>query len=584
MAGRIPRHFIDNLLARTDVVEVINSRVPLKKKGREYTACCPFHNEKTPSFTVSPEKQFYHCFGCGAHGSAISFLMEYERLDFVEAIEVLAELSGVEVEREQSAYDAPIQKEDNTSLYDVLAAASQLFQSELKKQEKAVSYFKNRGVSGDIAKEFALGFAPNAWDTLEKSLGKRFSTQILLDAGLLSKNDQGRTYDKFRDRVMFPIRDTRGRTVAFGGRILDQGEPKYLNSPETAVFHKSQTLYGLYEARKHAGKMERIIVVEGYMDVIALAQFGFRNAVATLGTATTDEHLKRLFRLVPRITFCFDGDRAGREAAWRALTHALSIVREGQRLDFLFLPDGEDPDTLLRQQGAEALQEKLDSATPLSEFLLNQLQTDHDTDSLEGRSELGHAAQKLLKPMPDGLLKDQILEAVSDITKIKTAQLSKGLPVVETVKRSLVKQQLNKKQQLQATPMRYCVAAVLQFPDLAQSISSAQVEQLHELPGGPLLTEIVDLLYEEPDLSPAMLSERFRQHPLEMQIHQLSAWEPLPDMDKENWKRQLDESLTHLLRQSVKKLREERLQELYAKGTLSEEEKEELRKLLKNSS
>lgn len=581
MAGRIPQHFIDNLLARSDIVDVVNSKVPLKKKGREYSACCPFHSEKTPSFTVSPEKQFYHCFGCGAHGSAISFLMEYERLDFVEAIEVLAELVGIEVEREQTGFEPSKPKEDHSSLYDVLQAASQFFQEQLKKHAKAVEYFKARGVSGDIAKEFQLGFAPEGWDTLEKSVGKRFSQKSLLDAGLLSKNDQGRMYDKFRDRVMFPIRDTRGRTVAFGGRILENGEPKYLNSPETPVFHKSQVLYGLYEARQYAGKMERIIVVEGYMDVIALAQYGVRNTVATLGTATTDEHLKRLFRLVPRITFCFDGDRAGREAAWRALTHAINIVREGQRIDFLFLPDGEDPDTLLRTQGVEALNQRLDIATPLSEFLLKQLQTNHDTSSFEGRSDLGHAAQQLLKGMPESLLKDQILDAIASITKLKPEQLSKGLPVVETQMRKPIAEKADKRQQIQATPMRSCIATVLQQPSLVSSISSAQINELHDLPGGQLLTEIADLLYEEPELTPAMLTERFRGHRMESQIHQLSVWEPLPDMELEHWQRLLSESIDHLLKKSQEKYRRERLQELYGKSELSQSEKEELRKLVK---
>lgn len=584
MAGRIPRHFIDNLLAHTDIVEVINSRVPLKKKGREFGACCPFHNEKTPSFTVSPEKQFYHCFGCGAHGSAISFLMEYERLDFIEAIEALAELAGIEVEREESDYSSNTPSTgDHSDLYRALEAASLYFQRQLKQAPKAVEYFRQRGVTGEIAKTFMLGYAPEGWDNLEKSLGAQHSQKVLLDAGLLSQNDQGRQYDKFRDRVMFPIRDTRGRTVAFGGRILDQGEPKYLNSPETPVFHKSQVLYGLYEARQHAGKLERILVVEGYMDVIALAQYGIRNAVATLGTATTAEHLKRLFRLVPRVTFCFDGDRAGRDAAWKALNQALPIVREGQRIEFLFLPDGEDPDTMLRKEGTESFQQRLDSAMPMSQFLLKHLEDEYELDTIEGRSELGGAAQKLLKDMPESLLKEQLLEAVSELTQIKPDQIKKGLPLITSEKRRPVVEQENKRQQLHATPMRYCIAALLQHPNLSRQISDAQVEEIHELPGGALLSEIVDLMTEEPDLSPAMLMERFRGHPLESQIQQLSVWEPLPDMEQKHWGTQLEESVGHLMKQSGQKHRKNRLQELLSRAELNEEEKAELKKIVSNN-
>ncbi len=359
MAGLIPQSFIDDLMNRIDIVEVIDGRVPLKKTGREYTACCPFHNEKTPSFTVSPTKQFYHCFGCGAHGTAIGFLMEYEHLSFPESVEELARLAGVPMEYEGPSPNEPVRRKKDESLYDLLAKVDQYYRQQLRQHpqsRRAVDYLKQRGVSGEIAAEFGLGFAPPGWDNLERQLGQSAEVrEKLVSTGMLIKKDSGGSYDRFRDRIMFPIRDRRGRTIAFGGRILpdnqekgDKPPAKYLNSPETPLFHKGQELYGLYEARQALRDITRLMVVEGYMDVVALAQYGIRYAVATLGTATTEEHLHKLFRLTPEIVFCFDGDRAGREAAWRALNNALPVMREGRQIRFMFLPDGEDPDSYVR--------------------------------------------------------------------------------------------------------------------------------------------------------------------------------------------------------------------------------------------
>jgi len=365
MAGRIPQQFIDDLLNRVDIVEIIDSRVPLKKKGKEYSACCPFHNEKTPSFTVSQNKQFYHCFGCKANGSAIGFLMEYEHLSFPDAIEELARSQGIDVPYEGGQRPDPEAKKAQTDLYDLMQEADQFYQKQLRQHalsEQAVNYLKERGLSGEVAKIFGIGFAPDGWDNLLKALGTTPEHEkALVTAGMLIQKDNGKCYDRFRDRIMFPIRDRRGRCIAFGGRILPKEQPndkdaKYLNSPETPLFHKGRELYGLYEARQALRDIPRLMVVEGYMDVVALAQFEVRYAVATLGTATTPDHLQRLFQLTSEVVFCFDGDRAGKEAAWRALQTCLPEMRDGRETRFMFLPDGEDPDSYIRKIGKEAFE------------------------------------------------------------------------------------------------------------------------------------------------------------------------------------------------------------------------------------
>ncbi|MDJ0740543.1 MAG: DNA primase, partial [Gammaproteobacteria bacterium] len=396
MPGAIPQHFIDDLLARADIVEIIGRRVPLKKAGREFHACCPFHSEKTPSFTVSPAKQFYHCFGCGAHGSALGFLMEYDRLSFPEAVEELASSMGLEVPRE-AAFD---QGPDHRPLYELLELAAQHYEQQLRQHAdaaRAVDYLRQRGLSGEIAARFRLGFAPPGWDNLLQALGGDDERVARLrDAGLITEQDHKR-YDRLRDRIIFPIRDGRGRVVGFGGRLLGDGKPKYLNSPETPVFHKGRELYGLYEARQADGHPARLLVVEGYMDVVALAQFGIGNAVATLGTATTSDHLEKLYRATPEVVFCFDGDRAGRDAAWKALQTALPLMRDGRQARFLFLPDGEDPDSLVRQIGAAAFTERVGGAQPLSEYLFEKLSAQVDMQTLDGRARLGELTQPLLE-------------------------------------------------------------------------------------------------------------------------------------------------------------------------------------------
>ncbi|MGD8843266.1 MAG: DNA primase, partial [Gammaproteobacteria bacterium] len=424
MAGRIPQSFIDELLNRVDIVDVIEQRVPLKKAGREFQACCPFHNEKTPSFTVSPGKQFYHCFGCGAHGSAVGFLMDYENLSFPEAIEELARSVGMEVPHEAAA--SARTQEQRHDHYSLLEAADRFYREQLRHHPqagRAIDYLKARGLSGQVAQTFGLGYAPPGWDSLFKHLGDPGSRNLAVELGLLVQKDDGGAYDRFRDRIMFPIRDRRGRCIGFGGRVLGDEKPKYMNSPESPVFHKGSELYGLFEARKAGQKLERLLVVEGYMDVVALAQFGLTNAVATLGTSTTPEHLERLFRTVSEVVFCFDGDAAGRGAAWRALENALPVLRDGREARFLFLPEGEDPDTLVRRIGADAFCQQTVDSVPLSKYFFESLCAQVDTGSVDGKARLVELAKPLLKRLPDSVFRDLMMESLSELSGLKVAQL-----------------------------------------------------------------------------------------------------------------------------------------------------------------
>lgn len=424
MAGLIPQAFIDDLLQRSDIVEVVARRVPdLKKKGRNHSACCPFHKEKTPSFSVNEDRQFYYCFGCGKGGNAIGFMMEFENLDFPQAVESLARDAGVEVPREQSRAEAQRQSQ-NKQLLTLLERASKYFQYQLRQhpaKQNAVDYLKSRQLSGEIARDFGIGFAPPGWDNLLKALGDSEEEQAAMErAGLvIEKSGEGegrRYYDRFRDRIMFPIRNTRGDTLGFGGRVLGDDKPKYLNSPETAVFHKGSELYGLFEAKRAHNKLTRLLLVEGYMDVIALAQHDLRYAVATLGTATSERHLTRLFRLVPEVVFCFDGDEAGRTAAWRALETALSHMQDGRQIRFLFLPEGADPDDYIREQGRDAFLKAVDEAAPLEDFFFDKLTRNLDLDSIEGRARLSNLAQPLLRKLPKGiyarLMQDRLAETL----------------------------------------------------------------------------------------------------------------------------------------------------------------------------
>ena len=420
MALLIPDSFIQELLGRVDIVDVIERHVPLKKAGANFTACCPFHSEKTPSFSVSPSKQFYHCFGCGVHGSAIGFLMQYSGLGFVDAVEELAGSVGlpvpkqIEARRHEEAKKAP--------LTDFMARSSRYYRDQLKASPKAIDYLKRRGLSGEIAARFGLGYAPDAWQNLQQ-IFPQYQAQELAECGLVIDSDQGRRYDRFRDRIMFPILDQRGNVIGFGGRIIDQGEPKYLNSPETPLFEKGRELYGLPQARQAIRGEDCVIVVEGYMDVVALAQHGIANAVATLGTATTPNHVHKLLRLADKVVFCFDGDSAGRKAAWRALEASLEQLSDGKSAGFLFLPPEHDPDSFVREQGADAFRQLAAQPTTLTEFLLRELRSQLDLNSAEGRSRLVHDAKPHLLRLAAPLLRLQLTKQIAAASGFSQAEV-----------------------------------------------------------------------------------------------------------------------------------------------------------------
>lgn len=417
----IPQSFIQDLLNRVDIVDVVDRHVKLKRAGSNYAACCPFHSEKTPSFTVSPAKQFYHCFGCGAHGTAIGFVMEYSGMGFVEAVKELAQSVGMKVPEVRSE-SAQRKAEAGDDLYAVLLKAAQFYRAQLKTAPRAIEYLKKRGLSGDIAKRFGIGYAPEGWQNLERAFPD-YGAKVLATAGLTKLTEENRRYDVFRDRIMFPIVDVRGNVIGFGGRVLGDGEPKYLNSPETPIFEKGRELYGLYQARRAIRDAGRVVVVEGYMDVVALAQHGIEYAVATLGTATTPLHVQKLLRQAEEIVFCFDGDDAGRRAAWRALENSLAQLADGKQVRFLFLPQGEDPDTYVRRAGKAAFEALLADSTPLSRFLVDELKGRVDLGAHEGRAKLLQDAKPLVKQIAAPLLSLLVRKQLAELTRLTQAEL-----------------------------------------------------------------------------------------------------------------------------------------------------------------
>jgi DNA primase len=515
MAGRIPPEFIDQLLARIDIVDVIDRRVPLKKAGAEFQALCPFHGEKTPSFTVSPRKQFYHCFGCGAHGTAIGFLMDYEHLTFPEAVEELARDAGLEVPHEADHARGP----DYGPVYETLARAAEFYRRQLRDHPaggRAVEYLKARGLTGDIARAYGIGYAPPGWDNLIARLGNgpREMERLRL-AGLVSEPGTGKVYDRFRDRVMFPIRDQRGRVIGFGGRVLGEDKPKYLNSPETPVFHKGRELYGLYEVRQALRDIPALLVVEGYMDAVALAQYGVRNVVATLGTATTAEHLERLFRVVPEVIFSFDGDRAGRDAAWKALKTALPALDGTREVRFLFLPEGEDPDSLVRKEGAEAFGRRLAATTPLSEFLLQRLTEEIDTGSLEGRARLAEAARPLLSKIPGGAFRDLLYQRLGEVTGL-TRTGSRG-------SRTRAGARGDPRSAAPPSAVRTAIRLLLEDPGIVCSCELPKGWQDLDLPGVSLLDDLLKTATANPAITTAALIDRHFGTPAWEQLQKLAA-------------------------------------------------------------
>ncbi len=508
MSGLIPQSFIDELIARSDIVEVIGGRVGLKKAGREYQACCPFHDEKTPSFTVSPGKQFYHCFGCGAHGNVVGFVMEYDRLGFIDAVEELAQKAGLTVPRDQTQRDDGLDE-----VYAVLAQAQQTYQSALKNSPEAIDYLKNRGIDGAIARDYCMGFAPDAWDTVSRwAAGKRDREAVLDKAGLTSTRQSGGVYDKFRGRIMFPIHDTRGRPVAFGGRVMGASDgPKYLNSPETPLFQKGRQLYGLYQARQAHKKLSRLLVVEGYMDVVALAQYGLTESVATLGTATTADHAELLFRSAPEIYFCFDGDRAGRQAAHRAMESVMPRLKDGRQARFLFLPDGEDPDTLIRERGLEEFEALLAAARPLSDVFFARYQADVDLHSLDGRARLVELCKPQLAQIPDGAFRDMMYERLGELARSNTIAPQPPAPAQE---RPYQEHRPSAPPAGQPSLIRQAITLLVHHPKLGAT--AAPVEQLinYRRKGVALLVELYQWCRDHPDAVTAQM---------------LSHWEGRPD-------------------------------------------------------
>ncbi|MBF0220312.1 MAG: DNA primase [Gammaproteobacteria bacterium] len=597
MSGSIPRSFIDDLIARVDIVQVINSRYPLKKAGSEYKACCPFHNEKTPSFHVIPAKQFYHCFGCGANGTAISFLMQFDNLSFVEAIEELATAVGLEVPR--SREESPVQRQQQRSeterLLAIMSAADNYFRQQLRSHpqaERAVNYLQKRGLSGEIVQRFSIGYAPPVWDGLMVAL-RQFPLPELIGAGLVKHHEERNSdYDRFRDRIIFPILDQRGRVIAFGGRVLegDGGGAKYLNSPETALFHKGNELYGLFEMRQQERQIDRVIVVEGYMDVVSLAQFGVHNVVATLGTSITSQHLQKLFRICHEIVFCFDGDRAGRDAAWRGLENSLPQLQGDRQVRFLFLPDGEDPDTMIRRDSADAFRQRVADATPLSTYLLDHLSASVDLRAIDGRARLLELARPLIEKLPQGALRQLLNQRLAVISQLqlapppaviarrpsasvfrqgggrfpKRASSAVSMPQGGREKPSLVRQML---------------ALLLQQPMLAQLVDSPDIYAGLQQPGIRLLVALLHYLKAQPQLTLAQIIEHWREDSEGRYLQRIAGNETLLAGDDEALKSEFVGAINELQRQIYQQQHEQLLEKLQ-RGSLSDAEKQEYQQIV----
>ncbi len=584
MTGRIPQQFIDELMTRIDIVEIIDTRVPLRKAGREYSARCPFHDEKSPSFTVSQQKQFYHCFGCGAHGTALGFLMEYEHLDFVEAVHELAGQAGLQVPvqavRENVAQEAK-------DLYDFLEQAADFYCRQLRESrhaQRAIEYLKNRGLSGEIVSNYNIGFAAPGWNTLSQALGLTGPTlqAQLAKAGMLIEKDGGGYYDRFRDRIMFPIRDQRGRVIGFGGRVLGEETPKYMNSPETPLFHKGRELYGLYEARKALRAIDRLLVVEGYMDVVALAQHGIQYAVATLGTATTRDHAERLFRVASTLVFCFDGDRAGREAAWRALENVLPVMHKGRQVSFMFLPEGEDPDSLVRTEGGAAFEARISQATSFSSFFYDNLVKKADITTIDGRARLVELAKPLLSNLPEGVFHHMMLDRLAEIVHMDLAQLMKVLKQAHSKStrpdNSLSAKRAGKlKTPPQRSYIRTAIALLLQHPSLALHAGDVTRFSSFHIPGLGLLVSLLQTLQSQPHLGSGALLERWRDTSEGEHLMRLAQWKHL--LPEENLEGEFQGALEGLYAQGVKE-RKESLLDKSRSVELTNEEKLELQNLL----
>jgi len=580
MAGRIPQDFIDNLLSRLDIVDVVGSRLALKRSGDNFLARCPFHDEKTPSFSVSRSKQFYHCFGCGAHGSAISFVMEYDHLDFPETVDVLATSLGLDVPRE--AGDER-QAESNRDLLTQMEDCGQLYRRTLRDHPAAVAYLKERGLDGKIARDFALGYAPEGWDTLRDALGESVQSN-LFQAGMLIQNKQGGYYDRFRDRVMFPIRDTRGRTIGFGGRALGDNPPKYMNSPESPVFHKRREVYGLYEARQAGVRDRPILVVEGYMDVIALHQHGLPNSVATLGTAVTVEQLKRLFRETHELIFCFDGDSAGQRAAWRALEIAMPLLEDGREARFALLAEGDDPDDLIRRVGADEFQRQMTQAPPVAEFMLGTLKKQIAADTIGGRARLAELARPLINSLPPGLyaelLTDRLAQEIGGNRANVRSALRQG---VDSNRRGHDPSHAeNFKPPQRMTPLRLVIALLLNDPRLEPRLLLPDELMQSVQPGMDLLRSLLQYIRSIESPTAGVLMHRLEAHEQREVLVKLASWEPAVILDDAQLQELFDDAV-HSLQRDLYRRHSETLLALAEQRDLTDTEKQQLNELIKKS-
>lgn len=571
--SRIPQAFIDDVLHRLDIVEIVKARIPLlKKAGNSYMACCPFHHEKTPSFQVHPQKQFYHCYGCGANGNALSFVMQYDRLDFLDALENLASRVGLELPQHNTTAQNP----QHSSLISLTREAALYYYQQLKHFPKVMDYVLQRGLSKEIMRNFGIGYAPPGWDNLLNHLGTAADQrQLLLGAGLIIEKSQGNYYDRFRDRLMFPIRNGRGQIIGFGGRTLGDDTPKYLNSPETSLFHKGTELYGLYEARQANQHLDKIIIVEGYMDVISLAQFGITNAVATLGTATTAQHLQRLFRYTSDVVFCFDGDNAGQNAAIRALETALPIIRDGHSVSFIHLPDNQDPDSFIREFGAAEWAMLIANAIPLPKMLFKHLSEELDIQSIEGKAKFALAARELMAKMPKGVYQQLLQanlaarvglnpEALDTLDATPAASVAKATP-------------LPPQETGIPTHLRNAITLIIHDPSLASQVAPPVAVLASNIPGIEILAQLLLICQQQPQLNTGSLLSYWDEHPARALIGQLASQEPL--IPPEAW---LDELIGTLSRLNDR-LKETEINALMQKVSSNEftlEEKHQLKRLL----
>jgi DNA primase len=572
-ATRIPQSFIRDLIDRTDIADIVRPRIALKKKGQNYHACCPFHEEKTPSFTVSEKKQFYYCFGCGAHGNALDFLMQYDRMEFRDAIEYLATQHGLDVPTvagytPDRSYDA---------LFTTLKHATQFYRQQLKHHPKAIEYLKSRGLSGEIAKTFGIGYAPPGWDNLLKSQGKDAKSRSnLASTGMVIDKDRDRCYDRFRQRIMFPIHDLRGRVIAFGGRALGDEQPKYLNSPETDIFHKSQTLYGLYQARQASNKLDKLLIVEGYMDVVSLYQQGITYAAATLGTAINIKHLQLCLRFTNEIIFCFDGDNAGRRAAWKALTIAMPTLRDGIQLKFLFLPEGEDPDSLVQKIGQNAFESKCNQAESLQQVFFTELKKQHPGDDPANKAAMAKSALSYIKQMPQGLYQELLSDELAKQLSVTREELAK----TQTQHRSESHHSPTTSEA--TTPLSpltmHCLTLLLQQPSLAKQVSYLHYLDESTHPMDQLLIKLIHIFKEHPELPIGQLLTHWQEPKGQALIAQLAAKDlPFPI---DTYAKEFSDTM-NMIEQQQRQAKINKLIKQSKHTPLTEEQKQILNQLIK---